>query len=168
MRSILIYVVAVLLLGAGAVAGAAAPGDVLIERQGSGEQAYAPATFPHWTHQVRYRCYVCHPAVFKMTTMELQRGSLKEDRKTLPKPGIAVTQSAPKEENAPKTEDAASAAGEAESANAEQPASATNDPDAAQRAMHGPEGCGLCHKGGGPAFNVEFKNCARCHKVNDS
>lgn len=167
MRSILIYVLAVLLLGAGAIASAATPGDVVIERQGSGEQAYAPATFPHWAHQIRYRCYVCHPALFKMTTMELQRGSLKEDRKSNEIPSFALTQDTPKEANAPETENSSSASGETGAAGAEQPASAANDPDAVQRAMHGPEGCGLCHRGGGLAFNVEFKNCARCHKAKD-
>lgn len=168
MKSILIYVFAILMLGAGALASAAAPGDVVIERQGSGEQAYAPATFPHWAHEIRYRCYVCHPALFKMTTMELQRGSLKEDRTSTAKPAFAAPQSVPQKENAPEADNSSGASGEAEATDAEQNATpAADDPDAIQRAMHGPDGCGLCHKGGGPAFNVEFKNCARCHKAKD-
>jgi len=27
---------------------------------------YPPATFPHWTHTIRYRCLVCHPRIFPM------------------------------------------------------------------------------------------------------
>lgn len=167
MRSFLIYVVAVLLLGAGAVASAAAPGDVVIERQGAGEQAYAPATFPHWAHQIRYRCYVCHPAVFKMATMELQRGSLKEDRSFPAGPAIAPAPSAPKEASGAADDSSSESSEGGEAGKGETLANAANDSDAVQRAMHGPEGCGLCHKGGGPAFNVEFKNCARCHKAKD-
>ena len=49
--------------------GLAAPGDTVFERageQGAGAEAFVPAFFPHWVHRIRYRCYVCHPALFEM------------------------------------------------------------------------------------------------------
>ena len=59
-------------LGAGLVVlswlgGAAfgAEGDVVFKRE-SAEGETPPAVFPHWSHRIRYKCYVCHPGVFKM------------------------------------------------------------------------------------------------------
>lgn len=26
----------------------------------------APVRFPHWLHRIRFRCKVCHPAIFEM------------------------------------------------------------------------------------------------------
>lgn len=52
-------------LGAGTVT--AAPGDVEFKRpEGQVTGPVPPATFPHWIHQIRYRCYVCHPRLFVM------------------------------------------------------------------------------------------------------
>jgi len=31
-----------------------------------GRESYPPATFPHWTHIIRYRCFVCHPRIYPM------------------------------------------------------------------------------------------------------
>jgi c(7)-type cytochrome triheme protein len=60
-----------LLLAAGlalwAGAGSAAPGDVLFAREGAKEgDPLPPSIFPHWVHRIRYRCSVCHPAIFEM------------------------------------------------------------------------------------------------------
>jgi c(7)-type cytochrome triheme protein len=44
-------------------------GDIVWERQGQAEGeagAFDPAVFPHWIHRIRYRCSVCHPALFEM------------------------------------------------------------------------------------------------------
>ncbi len=40
-------------------------GDVVFKRSG-GEGGNPAAVFPHWVHQVRYKCYACHPAPFRM------------------------------------------------------------------------------------------------------
>ncbi len=43
------------------------PGTIIFERKAkSADEQYPPAYFPHWVHEVRYRCYVCHPAIFVM------------------------------------------------------------------------------------------------------
>lgn len=62
-----LFVVAGLTLaGGGAVYGAL--GDLVFERKGGveGSAAFPPALFPHWVHRSRFRCYVCHPAIFEM------------------------------------------------------------------------------------------------------
>jgi c(7)-type cytochrome triheme protein len=56
---------AFLVLSLLATATLAVEGDIVFKRK-DGEGATAPATFPHWFHRIRYRCYVCHPAVFEM------------------------------------------------------------------------------------------------------
>jgi c(7)-type cytochrome triheme protein len=43
----------------------AVEGDIVFKRK-DGEGATPPATFPHWSHRIRYKCYACHPAVFEM------------------------------------------------------------------------------------------------------
>ena len=43
----------------------AVDGDVLFKREGS-ETGTPPAVFPHWIHRIRYKCYACHPGLFKM------------------------------------------------------------------------------------------------------
>lgn len=57
--------IAIILLGSGF---AAAPGDILFQREGADAQnsSYPPATFPHWVHRIRYRCDTCHPRIFNM------------------------------------------------------------------------------------------------------
>ncbi len=51
---------------------AAAPGDIIFERQADaapeaqGTSAVPPAVFPHWSHRIRFRCYVCHETPFAM------------------------------------------------------------------------------------------------------
>ncbi len=55
------------LLIAGFLAGAAlaVEGDIVFKREG-GEGGTPPAVFPHWIHRIRYKCYACHDAIFKM------------------------------------------------------------------------------------------------------
>ncbi|MFQ5773638.1 MAG: cytochrome c3 family protein [Kiloniellaceae bacterium] len=58
-------------LALGATAGWSAYGDIVFEREGDGSATAGPAgvppaTFPHWVHRIRYRCYVCHPKIFEM------------------------------------------------------------------------------------------------------
>ncbi|MFQ5914319.1 MAG: cytochrome c3 family protein [Nitrospinota bacterium] len=45
--------------------GLAVEGDVVFKREG-GETGTPAAVFPHWIHRIRYKCYTCHPAMFKM------------------------------------------------------------------------------------------------------
>lgn len=54
------------LAGGGAVY--AALGDLVFERKGANQATASikPAIFPHWVHRARFRCYVCHPKLFKM------------------------------------------------------------------------------------------------------
>jgi len=42
-------------------------GDITLQRQGEVADDGTPAAvFPHWFHRVRYKCYVCHSAIFEM------------------------------------------------------------------------------------------------------
>ena len=43
----------------------AVEGDLVFKRSG-GEGGNPAAVFSHWVHQVRYKCYACHPAPFRM------------------------------------------------------------------------------------------------------
>lgn len=71
---------AVVALGAATVM--AAPGDIEFKRpEGQTAGPVPPAVFPHWIHQIRYRCYVCHPRLFVMkaggndvTMQKIQKG----------------------------------------------------------------------------------------------
>ncbi len=59
------------LLGAILLASAAlaVEGDVVFKRK-DGAGGIAPAYFPHWIHRIRYKCYACHDALFKMKAGE--------------------------------------------------------------------------------------------------
>lgn len=46
--------------------GAAVEGDIVFQRKGDGAREAPPATFPHWAHRIRFKCYVCHDAIFQM------------------------------------------------------------------------------------------------------
>lgn len=47
--------------------GHAVLGDITLQRQGEDTGVGTPAAvFPHWFHRVRYKCYVCHSAIFEM------------------------------------------------------------------------------------------------------
>ncbi|MGE5302545.1 MAG: c(7)-type cytochrome triheme domain-containing protein, partial [Alphaproteobacteria bacterium] len=43
----------------------AVEGDIVFKRLG-GEGGTPAATFPHWFHRIRYKCYACHPTPFEM------------------------------------------------------------------------------------------------------
>jgi len=43
-----------------------AQGDIVFSRKPDLGNSPPPAFFPHWTHRVRFKCYVCHDAIFKM------------------------------------------------------------------------------------------------------
>jgi c(7)-type cytochrome triheme protein len=48
-------------------ANAAIPGDIVYEREVEAEnEAFPPATFPHWIHRINYRCDACHDSLFEM------------------------------------------------------------------------------------------------------
>jgi c(7)-type cytochrome triheme protein len=57
-----------LLLGSLLVSAAlAVEGDVVFKRKGTTDVGGTPvAVFPHWIHRIRYKCYACHPAPFRM------------------------------------------------------------------------------------------------------
>jgi c(7)-type cytochrome triheme protein len=62
------WTIALLLSGfvaLGANVGFAAFGDLVFERPG-GAAGFAASVFPHWLHRIRFRCDVCHPAIFEM------------------------------------------------------------------------------------------------------
>ena len=154
--------VAMAFLVFGAGASLSEPGDVVMERpKGKAEQNYPPATFPHWIHSIRYRCFACHPAVFSMTTFKTEKGTLKQDRKPVVASGDG-TKAPPHEEG--KSEATAKKGEESkkekEEAKPAEPAKQTAT--SREMLMHGQQGCGLCHNGK-RAFNVEFKVCSRCH-----
>lgn len=56
---------AILLAGLLASAALAVEGDVVLSRKG-GTGGVPLAVFPHWFHRIRYKCYACHDAIFKM------------------------------------------------------------------------------------------------------
>jgi len=50
---------------------AAAPGDLIFERKGQGENknesiVFPPSIFQHWRHRINYRCDACHNSLFEM------------------------------------------------------------------------------------------------------
>lgn len=46
--------------------GAAVEGDILFQRKEQADKNTPPAQFPHWAHRIRFKCYVCHEAIFQM------------------------------------------------------------------------------------------------------
>ena len=135
-----------------------APGDVIVDRVGEGEKAYNQATFPHWIHAIRYRCFACHPAPYKMVKFKLEKGALKQDR---PPFVLPAEQKAPDKDDA-KTEEDKKDKGKAKKAEAGPKKDTADKAKVARGRMHGEESCGLCHNGK-TAFKVEFATCARCH-----
>ena len=46
---------------------AAAPGDLLFEREDQSEASvFPPSIFQHWKHRIHYRCDACHDSLFEM------------------------------------------------------------------------------------------------------
>jgi c(7)-type cytochrome triheme protein len=65
----LIWVIGCLMLTLMVPVMAAAPGDVLYEREDQSEiMAFPPSIFPHWRHRIQYRCDACHDSLFEMKT----------------------------------------------------------------------------------------------------
>jgi c(7)-type cytochrome triheme protein len=67
MRGALVLAIAaavILLTSYGYVA--AVEGDVVFSRRGGVSAEIPVAVFPHWVHRARFRCYVCHTAIFEM------------------------------------------------------------------------------------------------------
>ena len=77
MRAVVPLALALLLIVAAGKAGLSAPGDIVFEREAAGASV-PPAVFSHWVHRIRYRCYVCHDALFKM-----ERGANEITMKTI-------------------------------------------------------------------------------------
>ena len=46
--------------------GTAVEGDIVFQRKGGEAGEAPPALFPHWVHRLRFKCYVCHDAIFQM------------------------------------------------------------------------------------------------------
>jgi c(7)-type cytochrome triheme protein len=55
-----------LLLAAFVAPGEAVEGDIVFQRKGAADKDTPPAQFPHWAHRIRFKCYVCHEAIFQM------------------------------------------------------------------------------------------------------
>ncbi len=64
MKSLKVLLIGMLLVAAAGMA-VAVEGDIVFKREGGGV-GIPPALFPHWFHRIRYKCYVCHPALFEM------------------------------------------------------------------------------------------------------
>src|SRR5450830_1828173 len=45
-------------------------GDVLFVRKTKGDVDFPPATFPHWVHRVKFKCFVCHSKAVGFETMK--------------------------------------------------------------------------------------------------
>ena len=66
MRLAVCLAVAGLLLTSPAGLGAPVDGDIVFKRQAGEDKETPPALFPHWVHRIRFKCYVCHDAIFQM------------------------------------------------------------------------------------------------------
>lgn len=68
--------IVLLTLTAFAAAAIAKPitGDVTFKRMTKGEEDFPPATFSHWVHRVKFKCYVCHN---KTVGFEMKAGRAK-------------------------------------------------------------------------------------------
>ncbi len=64
MKSLRLLLIGTSLLIAAAAA-LAVEGDIVFIRQIE-PGGTSPAVFPHWIHRIRYKCYACHDAVFRM------------------------------------------------------------------------------------------------------
>jgi c(7)-type cytochrome triheme protein len=42
-------------------------GDIVSKRKTIAADDIPPAIFPHWVHRMRFKCHVCHEAIFPMT-----------------------------------------------------------------------------------------------------
>ncbi len=75
MRCLRLCIVPVLLAGwLPAMAADPVLGDIKFERRTKGDEDFPPATFSHWNHRVKYKCYVCHN---KKMGIEMKAGSAR-------------------------------------------------------------------------------------------
>jgi c(7)-type cytochrome triheme protein len=65
-RALWMLLAAAALSGALAVPSLARLGDVKFSRKDSVAMEIPPAIFPHLPHWIKFKCYVCHDAIFKM------------------------------------------------------------------------------------------------------
>jgi c(7)-type cytochrome triheme protein len=65
LRSLLLVFASLLLAGLLFGVALAVEGDVVFQRPGRGGGTPV-AVFRHWIHRIRYKCYACHPSLFKM------------------------------------------------------------------------------------------------------
>ena len=65
-----LVIMLLLLVSAGSVSTALATGvlgDITIPRKDQSSIGFMPqALFPHWIHRTRFKCFVCHDALFQM------------------------------------------------------------------------------------------------------
>lgn len=81
-QQLLVLLLGALLLAVHPLAiSAATYGDITFERKAAGMDDVPPAVFPHWVHQMQFKCAACHNELFKMkagahpvTMDELQAG----------------------------------------------------------------------------------------------
>ena len=66
MRVGVAFALMALLLAALTARGGAVVGDIVFKRPGGAAGEMPPAIFPHWVHRIRFKCYVCHDAIFQM------------------------------------------------------------------------------------------------------
>ncbi len=65
-RLILAMTVLTFLIGMASTTSLAVEGDVVFKREGGSAGGTPPAVFSHWFHRIRYKCYACHPGIFKI------------------------------------------------------------------------------------------------------
>ncbi len=66
MSRVFVVVLALAAVVASGAAAAAVDGDITFHRPADADKSTPPAVFPHWVHRIRFKCYVCHDAIFQM------------------------------------------------------------------------------------------------------
>lgn len=65
-KTFLIILISACMLLAISPAGYSFTGDIVLDRYFKDKGRLPPPRFPHWFHRIRFKCKVCHPAIFKM------------------------------------------------------------------------------------------------------
>jgi c(7)-type cytochrome triheme protein len=65
-KTFLIILISSSMLLAISPAGYSFMGDIVLDRYFKNGGKLPPPKFPHWFHRIRFKCKVCHPAIFKM------------------------------------------------------------------------------------------------------
>lgn len=81
MSKILLIVVCCVLVGPLTPEARAAPADIHFPPRETVKEI-PPAVFPHWFHRIRFRCSVCHTAIFPMevTGPEITMEAMREGK----------------------------------------------------------------------------------------